>query len=93
MRIFVLIRERAEKPRSQSTVDIGRRRPIVASLLRFGNITLSSAVLNTLVMSSQGGNCFSSLLAADNTVEHLQFRFSILSAGLHCEGYSDQRAL
>ena len=48
----VLIRDKDEKPRSQSTVDIGRRRPIAANLHRLGNMVSSSVVLNIRVISS-----------------------------------------
>ena len=62
--ISVLIRDRAEKPHSQSTVDMGRSRPMAANLYRLGNMVSSSAVLNIRVMSSRVVSCFSSLLAA-----------------------------
>ena len=40
----VLMRERAEKPHSQSAVDIGISRPMAANLLILGNIHFSSSV-------------------------------------------------
>ena len=45
LRRSVLTRERAEKPRSQSTLDIGNSNAMVANLARFGNIMVSSEVL------------------------------------------------
>ena len=55
----VLIRDNTEKPLSQLTVDMGKTRPIAASLVRFGNIAWISVVLKMWVMSSCGGSCLS----------------------------------
>ena len=71
LRRLVLIRVSAENPLSQSTVDIGKRRPMVANLLRFGNIAWISILLNMWPMRSQGGNRFNFPLAAKTLFEDL----------------------
>ena len=47
----VLIRERAEKPLSQSSVDIGMSRSMAANLVIFGNIHISSLFFRIFVIN------------------------------------------
>ena len=89
LRRSVLIRDSAENPLSQSTVDTGKTRPIAANLVRFGNIAWISIVLKMWVMSSRGSSCLSWLLAAITLLK----TFNSDLASSHCEDHSGQWAL